>query len=323
MILSHHRATTRTTRRQRQSGDKIQRFEQRRHSTLSRRVRHGTSPTVTPPEIFDRNLRRLRRDRAAQHYAEFDFLRANMLDGISERLDSVTRTFDDILDLGCFNGAYLPPVGSRVTRLDPGAMFATSTGGIQGDEDRPNFPDARFDLIVSAGTLDTVNDLPGALTLARRALRPDGLFLAAFTGGATLSTLRAALREAEGDTPAARIHPQVDVRAAGDLLSRAGFALPVADVETLNVRYGDVLGLMRDLRGMGAANLMPGTPPLTRTIIARTAQSFAERADPDGRTSERFDIIYLTGWAPSPTQPQPARRGSATASLSDALRSRN
>jgi SAM-dependent methyltransferase len=281
---------------------------------------HGTSPDVTPPEIFDRNLRRLRRDRAAPGFAAFDFLRLAMLDGIAERLESVKREFADVLELGTFDGAFPPPPGARITRTDPGALFARAVGGIQADEDRPTFPDASFDLIVSAGTLDTVSDLPGALTLARRALRPDGLFLAAFTGSATLSTLRAAFREAEGDTPAARIHPQVDVRAAGDLLMRAGFALPVADVETLTVRYGEIFGLFRDLRGMGATNLLPGTPPLTRTTLAKAAHAFAERADPDGRTGERFDIIFLTGWAPSPTQPQPARRGSATASLTEALK---
>lgn len=323
MLLHHHRAASRAARRQRQTGDVMQGFEQRRHALLSPRATRGTSPAVIPPEIFDRNLRRLRRDRAAPGFAEFAFLRAAMLDGIAERLASVTRDFTDVLDLGCFDGAFVAPSGAKITRADPGQLFAAAAGGIQADEDRPNFPDGSFDLIVSAGTLDTVSDLPGALALARRALRPDGLFLAAFTGGNTLSTLRATLREAERDTPAARIHPQVDVRAAGDLLMRAGFALPVADVETLSVRYGDVWGLFRDLRGMAATNLLPGAAPLNRAVLARAAHAFTERADPDGRTPERFDIVFLTGWAPSPTQPQPARRGSATASLTDALKRRD
>ncbi|KQS01532.1 methyltransferase type 11 [Sphingomonas sp. Leaf357] len=290
---------------------------------MSPRPARGTSPPVTPPEIFDRNLRRLRRDRAAPGYAGFSFLREAMLDGIAERLSTVTRAFEDVLDLGCFDGAFVAPPGANITRSDPGSLFAEASGGVQADEDRPTFPDGSFDLIVSAGTLDTVSDLPGALTLARRALRPDGLFLAAFTGGNTLSTLRATLRDAERDTPAARVHPQVDVRAAGDLLMRAGFALPVADVETLKVRYGDVWSLFRDLRGMAATNLLPGTPPLTRETLANAARAFADRADPDGRTTERFDIVFLTGWAPAPTQPQPARRGSATASLTDALKRRD
>ncbi|WP_260598624.1 class I SAM-dependent methyltransferase [Sphingomonas endolithica] len=278
---------------------------------------------MTPPEIFDRTLRRLRRDRAAAGYADHAFLREAMLEGIAERIDAVTRDFSDVLDLGCFDGSFVAPAGATITRIDPGRAFAAGVGGIQADEDRPSFADGAFDLIVAAGTLDTVSDLPGALALARRALRPDGLFLGAFTGGNTLSTLRAVLREAEGDMPVARIHPQVDVRAAGDLLMRAGFALPVADVETLTVRYGNVWGLMRDLRGMAGTNLLPGTPPLRRDTLSRIDQAFTARAHPDGRTAERFDIIYLTGWAPAPSQPQPARHGSATASLTDALKSRS
>lgn len=266
-------------------------------------------------EIFDRKRRRLRRDRAARSYE--GFLREHMLEGIVERLDAVKREFRDVLDLGSFDAAFALP-GARITRLDAGAAFAAH--GMQGEEDRPHFPDANFDLIVSAGVLDQVNDVPGALALARRALRPDGLFLAAFLGAGTLSTLRAAFREAEGDRPVARFHPQIDVRAAGDLLGRAGFALPVSDVETLTVRYASMFNLVRDLRGMAATNLLPGTPPLTRATLARAAQAFADRADPDGRTPERFEIVYLTGWAPDPSQPQPARRGSATASLADALK---
>lgn len=288
---------------------------------MSPTAARGTSRHVTPPDIFDRNLRRLRRDRAARGFSEFDFLRRHMLDGFAERLDSVTRSFEDVLDLGCFDGAFATPPGARITRLDSGAVFAHAANGIQADEDRPSFPDGSFDLIVSAGVLDTVGDLPGALALARRALRPDGLFLAAFTGGTTLSTLRAVFKQVEPGVT--RIHPQIDIRAAGDLLSRAGFALPVADVETLTVRYANIWRELGDLRGMGANNLLPGTPPLRRQTLVRAAQAFAERVDPDGRTAERFDIVYLTGWAPSPTQPKPARRGSAIASLTDALSRRD
>ncbi|WP_109807462.1 methyltransferase domain-containing protein [Sphingosinithalassobacter portus] len=277
---------------------------------------------MTPPEIFDRALRRRRRDRAAPLYAEFDFLRAHMLEGIAERLGDVTREFGDVLDLGSFDGAFTLP-GTRITRIDAGARFAAMAGGVQADEDRPNFPDGSFDLIVSVGVLDQVNDVPGALALARRALRPDGLFLGAFLGGDSLATLRRAFLEAEGDRPVARFHPRIDVRAAGDLLSRAGFALPVADVETLTVRYAGVGNLLRDLRGMAASNLLPGTPPLRRDTVARAAEAFARQADADGRTAERFDIVYLTGWAPDPSQPKPARRGSATASLADALKARD
>lgn len=225
-----------------------------------------------------------------------------MLGGIDERLDAVLRGFDDVLDLGCFDARFTAPDGARVARFDPGHAFARDARGVQGDEDRLPFADASFDLIVAAGTLDTVSDLPGALSLVRRVLRPGGLFLGAFLGAGSLSTLRAVLREAEADKPAVRIHPQVEVRSAGDLLLRAGFRLPVADAETLTVRYAALGRLLDDLRGMAAANVLKDRSPLARETLAHTAAGFAARADADGRTSERFEIVFLTGWAPSPEQ---------------------
>lgn len=243
-----------------------------------------------------------------------------MLDILDDRLDAVKRDFSDVLDLGCFDGGWAPPPGTRVARMDTGRRFAQAACGVQGDEDRLPFADASFDLVVSAGVLDQVEDVPGALILARRALRPDGLFLGAFLGAGSLPRLRAALREGERDRPAARLHPQIDVRAAGDLLVRAGFALPVADVEHVTVRYPHLLKLMTDLRGMAAGNLLARRAPLGRAALARAAEAFAANADPDGRVTETFSIVTLTGWAPAPGQPQPARRGSGTASLAAALR---
>ena len=275
---------------------------------------------MSVPEIFERSLRRARRDRALPGYAAHDFLRAYMLDAIDERLAMVRRSFADVLDLGCFAGGFAPPPGARVARIDAGFGFARALGGVQADEDRLPFANAAFDLVVSAGVLDSVNDLPGALSLVRRVLRPDGLFLGAFVGAGSLSTLRACLRDAEADRPVARLHPQVDVRAAGDLLMRAGFALPVADSETLTVRYRDLFGLLRDLRGMAATNIMPDRVALRRNTIAQAAKAFADRADSGGRTPEQFEIIFLTGWAPDASQPQPARRGSGRTSLADALK---
>ncbi|PZQ59359.1 MAG: SAM-dependent methyltransferase [Sphingomonas taxi] len=275
---------------------------------------------MQPPDIFDRHARRLRRDRAVRDYADHDFLRAAMLDGIADRLDAVKRTFEAVLDIGCFDGAFVPPAGARVARLDPGFGFARHAGGVQGDEDRLPFADGAFDLVVAAGTLDTVSDLPGALTLIRRTLRPDGLFLGAFVGAGSLPTLRAGLRAAEGERPVARLHPQIEVRSAGDLLLRAGFALPVADVETLTVRYSGFARLLDDLRGMAGSNLLASRRPLRRAALAAAAADFAARAAADGRTAERFDIVFLTGWSPSPDQPKPARRGSAATSLAAALR---
>ncbi|WP_294287367.1 methyltransferase domain-containing protein [uncultured Sphingomonas sp.] len=268
----------------------------------------------TTSEIFDRAARRLRRDRAAAGWADHAFLREMMLEGIADRLGTVKREFGDVLDLGAADGAFTLP-GARITRIDAGTRFAEA--GLQADEDRFDVPAASFDLVVSAGVLDTVNDVPGALSLARRALRPDGVFLGAFLGGNSLSTLRAALRDADPGT--ARAHPMIDVRSAGDLLVRAGFALPVADVETVTVRYGSLFGLIGDLRGMAASNLLVDRRPLRRDTLARLADAFAARADSDGRVGERFDIVFLTGWAPAPGQPQPAKRGSATASLTAAL----
>ncbi|MBD8545829.1 class I SAM-dependent methyltransferase [Sphingomonas sp. CFBP 8760] len=270
--------------------------------------------------IFDRAARRQRRDRAVPLYADHDFLRAAMLDGIAERLDAVTRDFTDFLDLGSYDAAFMPPPGARIARLDPGFHFARGHGGVQGDEDRLPFADASFDCVVSAGVLDTVGDLPGALTLARRVLRPDGLFLAAFVGGGSFPVLRQAFQQAERDRPVARLHPQVDVRSAGDLLVRAGFALPVADIETLDIGYPDLGRLLADLRGMAGTNVLTDRHPLSRAALATAAQAFAAAAGPDGRVRERIDLIFLTAWSPDASQPQPARRGSGTSSLAQALR---
>ncbi len=281
---------------------------------------------MAAPEIFSRSLRRLRRDRAQPGIAAHDFLRVAMIEGLIERLDFVTRGFTSALDLGCANGALtnaLRARGMAVTALDAGARFASAAGGVQGEEDALPFAPASFDLIVSAGVLDTVNDLPGALIQCRRALKPDGLFLAAFVGAGSLPALKSAIAAADADRAAPpRFHPQIDVRAAGDLLSRAGFALPVADVEPLDVRYSSLFGLIADLRGMAATNQLAGqTPPwIGRTRLTRAAETFAAAAEPDGKTRERFQMIFVTAWSPGPDQPQPAKRGSATASLAAALK---
>lgn len=280
------------------------------------------------PEIFDRHVRRLRRDRAARAFSDHSFLRDRMVEDILDRLDLVTRPFSRALDLGTADGglaAALRARGIDTIAADAGHRFAQAAGGTQCDEDRLPFAGGSFDLIVSAGALDTVNDLPGALALARRALKPDGLFLAAFLGAGSLPRLRAALMaadEAVTGGAVARLHPQIDVRAAGDLLTRAGFALPVADVDQVDVRYGDPLRLMMDLRGMAATNILRGrgARPLTRAHMARLFEAFAEMADADGRVTETFRIIHLTAWSPAPDQPKPARRGSARTSLAEALR---
>jgi len=260
---------------------------------------------------FDQKLRRLRRRRASAGGS--DFLLRRMSDELLARLDLVTRPFADALILGGDDelGARLGERGLAVT-------------GAEADEDRLPLPAAGFDLIVSAGALDTVNDLPGMLIRIRRALRPDGLFLAAFAGAGSLPRLRRALRaaeEAEGRPAAPRLHPQIDVRAAGDLLTRAGFALPVADAETLAVRYPSLATLVADLRGLAAANLLLARDrrPFGRIGLAAATADFEE----EGGTVERFEVIHLAGWAPAPGQPAAAPRGSGSISLADALKPRS
>jgi SAM-dependent methyltransferase len=278
---------------------------------------------------FDRRLRRLRKDRAAPAFAEASYLHRLAADELLDRLSMVTREFRTALDLGCHDGylaARLRQQGMEVTCAEAGELFARAAGGVQADEDRLPFSDAAFDLVLSVGALDSVNDLPGALTLIRRALKPDGLFLAAFAGAGSLPRLRSAMSAADAVAGAAspRIHPQIDVRAAGDLLTRAGFKLQVTDSAPIEVRFPDLMGLVRDLRAMGATNILTArsSAPIGRFALAAAMADFEANADADGKTSERFEIVYLTGWSPSPDQPQPARRGSATASLSEALRKR-
>jgi NADH dehydrogenase [ubiquinone] 1 alpha subcomplex assembly factor 5 len=273
---------------------------------------------------FDRRLRRLRRDRAEGRFAEADYLHRLAADELIERLDLVTRDFRRVLDLGCAGGYLtrrLRERGLEVTPCDSGLAFARRASGVQADEDRLPFADGAFDLIVSVGALDSVNDLPGALLLIRRALRPDGLFLAALAGAGSLPRLKRAMLAADSveGGAAPRIHPQIDVRAAGDLLMRAGFALPVVDTQPVDVRYSSLMSLVSDLRAMGATNILAGRSrrPLGRHALAAAAADFEEDGD---KTGERFEILHLLGWAPSPDQPQPARRGSATASLAQTLK---
>ncbi|MCW2361746.1 MULTISPECIES: class I SAM-dependent methyltransferase [Sphingobium] len=279
---------------------------------------------MTVPVIFNEALRAQRRDRAAGNFAAHDFLYAAMADAMLERLDDVTRAFEYALVIGCPDRRLIDALAARgcsVTAADPGARFAQACGGDIIREDALPYPPERFDLILCCGTLDTINDLPGALIALHRALRPDGLLLLTMIGAGSLARLKAALLAADGERPAQRIHPQIDVRALGDLLARAGFTMPVADSDNLDVRYGSIFSLMADLRGMGAAQCLASPPPpLTRAGLSQAAAHFAQAADPDGRTRERFVVLHGSGWAPDPDQPRPARRGSATVSLAEALR---
>ncbi|TRW16780.1 class I SAM-dependent methyltransferase [Glacieibacterium frigidum] len=264
-------------------------------------------------DIFNRRARRAHARRA--DLGRHGFLRDALADGIADRLSVVRRDFTRVLDIGGAMGARLP-----------GALrLGLTHGDVIGEEDRLPFADASFDLVVSAGVLQGVGDLPGALLLARRVLAPDGLFVASFFAGATLGEVRADLLAAEialTGRVAARTHPAVDPREGGALLQRAGFALPVADIDTLTVRYDHLFALLADVRGMGEGNALTQRAPLRRDVLADAAARFAARAGPDGRIAVNVDVVTLTGWAPAPSQPQPLARGSGKVSLARALNSR-
>ncbi len=260
-------------------------------------------------------------------FADHGFLTHHIADELLGRLEMVERRFTRALVIGAGDGrlaAALMAQGMRVVTADAGFAAARTTGGVQCDEDRLPFADGAFDLVISAGVLDSVNDLPGALLLARRVLRPDGLFMAGFLGAGSLPRLRTAMLQADlaGEVGVApRIHPQIDVRSAGYLLSRAGFTLPVADGEALDARYRDLGGLLADLRFGAQGGVLAGSrPPLSRMQVAAAHGAFLSQADPDGRVTETFEIVYLIGWSPDASQPRPARRGSAVASLAAALK---
>jgi NADH dehydrogenase [ubiquinone] 1 alpha subcomplex assembly factor 5 len=279
--------------------------------------------------LFDRGTVRRRRDRAAATLDSHDFLHREIADQLADRLRDVKRSFTTALDLGGGHGTtqFDPPPEFLVTvdlsekLLRRAAMPAT----VAADEEFLPFADNAFDLIASTLSLHWVNDLPGALVQIRRALKPDGLFVAAILGGDTLIELRRAFLEAEAETTGGtspHTSPVADVADAGSLLQRAGFALPVVDTDTLTVTYADMFALMRDLRGMGEANSVAARSRnfLRRDTLFAAAARYQELyADEDGRIPATFQIIWMTGWAPHEAQQQPLRPGSGTTRLADAL----
>lgn len=279
--------------------------------------------TSAPPRIFDRALlrRRMARARAA---GGPDFLLTRAADDLLDRLLTVTRDFPRSLDIGAPAGHFAQAI---VASGRPAPLRAGWEGpDVVADVEAPPFAPASFDLVVCGFALQWVNDLPGALAQARRILAPDGLFVGCLPGGVSLVELRAALAQAEeeilgGVSP--RVSPFVDVRDMGALLQRAGFALPVADVDGFTLRYDSALTLMAELRAMGAANVLTqrARRPLRRDVLARAAQIYAARfADPDGRVRASFEIVWLSGWAPHESQQKPAKPGSATHRLEEAIK---
>ncbi len=253
------------------------------------RVMAGPPPIAEP---FDRRARRRQRARTTGTAA---FLQAAIAADLADRVAALDRAFASVLDIGATG-----IVGTDFTvALEPSpARAAMLPHAVAADEDRLPFADASFDLIASTAALHGVNDLPGALIQARRALRPGGLFVAGLFGGTSLSEVRADLLAAESDLTgrtAARVAPMVDTDRAAGLLQRAGFADPVAEVDTVAVRYDDLFAVLRDLRAMGEGNILASRVPLRRDVLADAARRFATRAVA-GRVALTVQVITLTGW---------------------------
>jgi SAM-dependent methyltransferase len=283
-----------------------------------------------PPCVFDRKLLRLRLARALAEDAP-DFLMARAADDLMDRLASIKRDFPRSLDLGTPTAHFAQAVVATgrpapLRTVSSPAMLVHDGPSVVADEELLPFAPETFDLIVSGFSLQWVNDLPGAFAQIRRALAPDGLFLACMPGGASLVELRAAFAQAEeeicgGASP--RVSPFVDVRDLGGLLQRAGFALPVTDVDRFTLRYDSMYALCADLRAMGAANALAqrSRRPLRRSVVMRAGDIYAARfSDADGRLRASFELLWLSGWAPHESQQKPSQPGSAQIRLADALK---
>ena len=290
---------------------------------------------TAPPRLFDRALHRRRLDRAAKVFGGADFLKRRAAEDIVDRLSAVQRQFPLAVDLGARNGAFAEALAqsdaaSKVGILVETDLSAAMLAGREGprlvsDDERLPFADDSLDLVVSSLALHWTNDLVGTLIQVRRSLRPDGLFVGALLGGATLTELRQCLLQAEAELAPGvgpRVSPFADAYDGAALLQRAGFALPVSDVDRVTVRYAHPLKLLAYLRSMGETNVLVERPRtrLTRAVLARAFALYAEKfAEPDGRIRATFEIITLTGWAPHPDQQQPLKPGSAKMRLADAL----
>jgi SAM-dependent methyltransferase len=274
----------------------------------------------TAPTLFDRALLRARQQRAEKQGAAA-FLLDRVAADMAERLHAVLRAFADGADIGTPGDQVRNALSKRI-----GHLAHVDVPDLE-SEPLPLAPQS-IDLAVSALAFQFVNDLPGVLAQIRRALKPDGLLLAAMIGGESLTELRQSFAAAEAELEGGvspRVAPFADLRDVGALLQRVGFALPVTDVDRIVVRYDSALALMLDLRRMGATNVLVERrrAPTRRATLLRMAQIYAERfADPDGRIRATFDVIWLSGWAPHESQQQPLQPGSAKASLADAVKGR-
>ena len=288
------------------------------------------------PEIFDRKSVKLHRNRAARDLPAFDFLLCEVADMVADRLSDIRRCFPVALDVGCHTGQISNVLAGRggietLLQCDLSEQMARRTNGLKivADEEFLPIADNVLDLVISCLSLHWVNDLPGTLIQLRRALKEDGLFLAALFGGKTLKELRESLITAESEIMGGagpRVSPFADVKDGGALLQRAGFALPVADTNVLTVSYEDPLKLMGDLRGMGeqmaSHNRLKSFT--RREIIYRAAEIYqANYGNVDGRVPATFEVITLTAWSPSSNQQQPLMRGSGQINLANVFGPKN
>lgn len=282
--------------------------------------------------LFDREIFALRKDRAAEQFSNHDFLLRHVGEDFADRLAAILREFPCVVNVGAYNGALVDALGALsrlgpVVHLDSSAsMFSEAQGQkIVCDEEFLPFKDGSIDLFLSAFGLHFVNDLPGVLVQLRRSLRPDGLALIALPGARTLFELRDAFSVAESEIDGGispRVGPFADIRDCGGLLQRAGFALPVVDSYEVRVTYETPFALMKELRAMGASNVLRERRrvPLRRSTLLRVVEVYLERYGlENGRVPATFEVITLTGWAPHEGQQKPLRPGSAKSRLSDAL----
>lgn len=290
--------------------------------------------TAAPPALFDRTLLRRRRDRTAGILAEHNFLAQRAFDDMSDRIASIMRDFDRAAVLGGGPGLTTAATDDLLqdkvnwwcrSDLSPSVAATLDRPALALDEEQLPFASESLDLVLAPWGLHWTNDLPGVLVQINHALKPDGFFACALPGGSTLTELRQCLMAAESELTggaAARVSPLAGTFDMAALLQRAGFAMPVADVDRITVRYDNIFALMADLRGMGETSVLTDRPsnPAARALFVRAGQIYAERfADPDGRIRATFEIVHAAGWAPHPDQPKPKRPGSATHRLADAL----
>jgi SAM-dependent methyltransferase len=281
------------------------------------------SSQLGPPIIFDTRRRSALRGRAGRRSADDPFLWYRIADELRDRLKLVSRDFSDVLIIGPLGAWREFIIGERQVKIYTAALSEAECCDdaiVIESEDRLPFAAASFDLIISAGTLDSVNDLPGALLQMRRCLRPDGLLLATLFGAGTLATLKSMMLVAATDKVQPHIHPQIELKLAADLLVRAGFALPVADLDAVQIRYLELPRLISDIRDMGVGNALAGPRAyLGHNFVQRLKREWELRRNDDGRVIEYFNLLHLSGWSPAPNQPKPAARGSGKVSLTSIL----